>query len=147
MTQNEEKPKKGYKYLGPTKYGRQNAFRIMNTDDAWDILHARAKKLGLSDKEVAMLIGLTTATIVNWNSKRMSPSLKHIQDLCQNLGAELEINIRIRRPTPMVRDILSFKKKERENRRKSHAYQKSIAWKIKKERELREAARRSGDAS
>ena len=51
-----------------------------------DHIRARRLYLGLLQKEVAGIIGVTTDTITNWEKGRNRPMLSHYLKICKFLG-------------------------------------------------------------
>lgn len=106
--------------------GKKNLHLIQNTSDAWEIVKERARELGLTQKELASMAGLSELALTMWNRPKRSPNLDGITRLCNALGIQLEIGLRVHAVPDELKSFIAIKKKEREAKKARQALEKQL---------------------
>src|SRR5260370_561848 len=80
---------------------------IRDTDPIFVIMTKRRNQLGLSQQDLAKICGIGQSLISELESGRISPTLKTLRRVLENLKMEIVLTELI--PSPIERDILHMK--------------------------------------
>lgn len=128
-----DKPRTG---KGSYRKGKKYLYNVTGTGEAFGVLRRRAQELGLTDTDLAALSGFTQATISMWNAGKHEPSMDAIAFIADQIGAEIQVTIRIKGATERIKQFRALKRAKRKVKKRTQELTNAI-------REQQRAARKS----